>query len=572
MSDNDHPHVTDQEIEDLRARLREAEETIQAIREGHVDALIVSDSEGQDRLYTLQGAEQVYRLLVEAMNEGALVLTADGCIAYCNNTFAALLYVPLEKVVGTSIYDYLHADSVAQVRGLLSEAMNRAGKAEVSLRGYGITKDIPAFVSVGSLPLDESDLLTAVVTDLTHHKRTEAELGKYREHLEELVEQRTRELVESNRKIANILESIGDAFVAFDKEWRYTYINGLGESFLYAHCGLRRDELIGRVVWDIFPEMIGTFRYQEYHRAVLEQTPVKLEYYDEITSKWYQLSAYPAADGLSLYFEDITDRVLFERYKDGLLDRERHIAEVLQGTVVPYNIPDDLPGCHVAVNYRPALHEAEVGGDFYDLFDLGNGRVGIVIGDVVGKGLNAAVRVTAARYTIRSYARLFDSPAEVLAQANAALIASGDEANMLTISYSVLDTGSGALVTANAGHEPMVAMSPNGECSELFVPGILLGIEENASYDESCHMLDVRDKLVLITDGVTEARSSEVGLFGKDAMMDYLRNHATDGPEAITTGLLEAAADHAGGNLQDDAALVVVEWIGRPAGKQLQTT
>ena len=90
-----------EEIEELRIRLEEAEETLRTIRSGGVDALIVSGPQG-DQLFTLTGAERAYRVLISEMNEGAVVLSADGIILYCNRRFAELVSVPLEQIVGSN--------------------------------------------------------------------------------------------------------------------------------------------------------------------------------------------------------------------------------------------------------------------------------------------------------------------------------------------------------------------------------------------------------------------------------------------------------------------------------------
>src|SRR5512147_1618577 len=94
------------ENEDLRRRLDEAEETLRAIQEGEVDALVLSKPQGEV-VYTLEGAERPYRVFVEAMNEGAATLDTEGTILYCNNRFAEMLKIPSHKVIGSSIYRFI---------------------------------------------------------------------------------------------------------------------------------------------------------------------------------------------------------------------------------------------------------------------------------------------------------------------------------------------------------------------------------------------------------------------------------------------------------------------------------
>src|SRR5947209_654237 len=97
------------EVAELRARLQEAEETLDAIRNGHVDALLVNGEDG-DHVFTLQGAERPYRLLIEAMNEGALTVLPDGTILYCNRRFSEFIKYPIEKIIGGSLFQFVALD------------------------------------------------------------------------------------------------------------------------------------------------------------------------------------------------------------------------------------------------------------------------------------------------------------------------------------------------------------------------------------------------------------------------------------------------------------------------------
>jgi PAS domain S-box-containing protein len=154
-------------IEKLRRRLQEAEDTINAIREGHVEALVVSGPEGE-RIYTLRTADQPYRLMVEQMREGALTLAADGTILYCNQRFAELMACPAERIAGQTLRAFLHPDDLPTLRRMLN---SESWRAEVQLQtaaGGGS----PAQLSSITLNIDGTRTVAVVVTDLTH-ERTE---------------------------------------------------------------------------------------------------------------------------------------------------------------------------------------------------------------------------------------------------------------------------------------------------------------------------------------------------------------------------------------------------------------
>jgi PAS domain S-box-containing protein len=174
-----HPSPEDllAEIADLRSRLEEAEDTLRAIREGEVEALVVSGPAGE-QIYTLKGADYSYRILIEAMNEGAGILALDGDILYANQQLAEILGAPLERLVGTCIHDYVEAGDRDLLMALLVHGRQGPSKGEVSLRNrYG--KIVPAYLSLRSFNLEEvPGAVCLVVTDLTQQKRQEAILAE----------------------------------------------------------------------------------------------------------------------------------------------------------------------------------------------------------------------------------------------------------------------------------------------------------------------------------------------------------------------------------------------------------
>src|SRR5689334_7278719 len=119
-----------EEIAELRRRLQEAEDTINAIRDGHVEALVVSAPDGE-RIYTLRNADQPYRLMVEQMREGAPTLSAEGTILYCNQRFAELMARPAERIAGHDLGQFLHPDDVPTLARVFQQ---RSCRAEVQLR------------------------------------------------------------------------------------------------------------------------------------------------------------------------------------------------------------------------------------------------------------------------------------------------------------------------------------------------------------------------------------------------------------------------------------------------------
>jgi len=258
---------------------------------------------------------------------------------------------------------------------------------------------------------------------------------------------------------------------------------------------------------------------------------------------------------------DITEQKQIEEAQAKVAERDHHIAQVLQKTLMPPQRPMQPEGYEIASRYQPVLSEAEVCGDFYDLIDLGDGKIGIVIGDVVGKGLQAAARVAAVKHTIRSYAYVDDRPSSVLTCVNSAMYRDiVSENDMLTVFLAVLDTRNGTLTYTNAGHEPPVIGHADGSVDYLNVGGpMFTGLGEQV-YPEGSAILRAGDVLVMVTDGITEARKvGDWELFGAEGIARCLSENEGASADQFTTSLLEAAVAYADGALRDDAAIVVVK-------------
>jgi len=153
------------ELEELRVRLDEAEDTLRAIRDGEVDAILGHSPEG-DQIYTLQGAEQPYRLFFDAMSEGAVTMTVDGTILYCNGRFAEMTRMPLEKVTGMSLLDFITDDARQAVADLLLEKTpnNRSIESFLNTREG---KSLPVKISMSSLRTNDLESVCAIVTDMS---------------------------------------------------------------------------------------------------------------------------------------------------------------------------------------------------------------------------------------------------------------------------------------------------------------------------------------------------------------------------------------------------------------------
>ena len=246
------------------------------------------------------------------------------------------------------------------------------------------------------------------------------------------------------------------------------------------------------------------------------------------------------------------------------LYRERsHVARTLQESLLPSALPQ-IPGVELAARYRAAGEGNEVGGDFYDVFQLDRDSWAIVIGDVCGKGPEAAALTALVRYTLRAIAPARRSPCELLCELNDAILRQRSDGRFCTVAFATITpTPTGArLVLASGGHPlPLVMRAGGGEVEAVGSPGTLLGIVPDPNLEDTTVDLDAGDTLVLYTDGVTEAGAPD-HMFGQPELAGIVAD--CESPQlGEVAACLEAAAVNAGaGEPQDDIAILVARVAG----------
>ncbi|MEO8821522.1 MAG: ATP-binding protein [Ginsengibacter sp.] len=162
------------QIEELTQQLEEANDTIDAIRSGKIDALVVRNKNGSE-IYTLKSADQTYRVFIEKMNEGALTLNRDGVILYSNSRVATMLELPLTKIIGSYFKEYIEASEINTFDELFKNGWKTESKSELNLFSE-IKKSIPVLLSLTALELEDGTALSVIITDLTDQKAIEKEL------------------------------------------------------------------------------------------------------------------------------------------------------------------------------------------------------------------------------------------------------------------------------------------------------------------------------------------------------------------------------------------------------------
>jgi PAS domain S-box-containing protein len=269
-----------------------------------------------------------------------------------------------------------------------------------------------------------------------------------------------------------------------------------------------------------------------------------------------------ADDDDLLLFEDLGRRAGLALDSARLYAERDHVARTLQRSLLPRELPA-VPGAEIAARYLAAGAGNEVGGDFYDCFATGAGDWALVIGDVCGKGAEAAALTALARYTLRAAALHTRRPRAVLEQLNEALLRDRLDYRFCTVLYVSLTPRADRLsaCVVAAGHPLPVVIRASGEIETAGTPGSLLGIVDVPELTEQSIDLGRGDALVLYTDGVTEADRSA----GPDRLTMLLGDCAGADARAIAETVERDALAAHGGSARDDVAVVVVRATGTPA-------
>jgi PAS domain S-box-containing protein len=205
------------------------------------------------------------------------------------------------------------------------------------------------------------------------------------------------------------------------------------------------------------------------------------------------------------------------------IEQELRVARLIQQTLLPKSLPG-LPGYDVAAYYQPAR---EVGGDFYDFFELDDGRLGLIVGDVSGKGVPAALVMAITRTMLRATYRLGSpAPGEILEEVNNVLYPEIPPNMFVTCLAALLDSRSGRLHYANAGHDlPYLRHAEDGVSEELRARGMPLGLMPNMSYEQKEITLKPGESILLYSDGLVEAHDPRREMFGFPRMQGLVGAH-----------------------------------------------
>ena len=301
--------ISRSEVIERFARTLECEQSLEAEKNGadaQIHSLEEQILEKQHALATLQRQKQELEALLENAPDAIARFDRQIRYLYVNRVVEQALGFSRDSLLGRAMSEFMTDPIYLVWEEHLRQVFETAQEQEIEFEfetPLGVR-----FYQARLVPeLNADGIVESVIVvsrDISRTKQAE--------------QQRTQLLAtrETERKVATILESITDAFVAFDRGWRYTYVNRAAAQILHR----TPEELLGKHVWnEIFPELVGGMAYQELHRAVAEQVPVSWEEFGEPVQCWLEANAYPSAEGVAVYFRDITERKQAEAEREQLL-------------------------------------------------------------------------------------------------------------------------------------------------------------------------------------------------------------------------------------------------------------
>ncbi len=381
---------------------------------------------------------------------------------------------------------------------------------------------------------------------------------------EELAASRS-ELAISEALSAAVVAGALDSVITIDAEGRIIEFNPAAERTF----GYTSVEAIGESLADLIIPMSMAGRHQQglRHYLATGEGPL-LNRRVEVTARRADGSEFPVELTVTPvvgidppiftgYLRDITKRRLAESELLESRERMARIAHILQSSLLPARLPE-IADVELDARYRPAGDGNEVGGDFYDVFELNGGRWAVVLGDVCGKGPDAAAVTALVRYTVRAAAmRTPAEPAEVLRELHAAMLAQRPD-TFCTLAYGVIDPAARMMELILGGHPPALLASGDGAVTKVGGRGPIIGMIGDRPWPGHSASVPLApgDVVVLYSDGVTEARQAGE-FFGSERLEAVVGAAAHRGAQAVAAAVDSAVSSFAE-ELVDDVAILTM--------------
>lgn len=514
------------------------------------------------------------QLLLQPTDEGIYGVDTKEHCTFINKAASEMLGYKPEEILGKNIHELIHykyADG-------LPYPVDECPIYQAYQTGQGVRLDTQVFwrkdgtsfpVECSSYPIAEGGVIRGAVvsfTDITGRKQAQ----KLSDALNDINKSITSTLDFNEimqRVVVESAKAVGCETAAIDTyenhQWVTKYIYGFPEEVRGValtdeeapHAALaaktRRQVVINNALYDthvnrkimerfniksvmvtplvVRDEVVGTLFFN-YHSAPVSFTDAQVDFANKV------------ATGVSLALENAR-----------LYGAQRNIADTLQSALLA--VPENIPGLTYGTLYRSATEAARVGGDFYDTFEIEHGKVGVIIGDVAGKGIEAAALTIVVKNTIKAYTYEDATPALVMTKTNDFITRISPPDNFVTVFFGVVDMQTSTLTYCNAGHPPAIIKRKSGAVELLEEYSPVIGAFAGMHYRDAKATFQEGDILLLYTDGIVEARCSDGEFFGEERLVELIKN-LPEGAREMPQAIFDTVTGCTGGILSDDVALL----------------
>lgn len=538
----------------------------------------------------LARSEQILQSIIDSSNASIYLKDVEGRFIVVNDSCARTLGTTRANALGATSHDFLPKETADRNRDFDLEVLATCAPREFEEEIQGpegtrvfMSAKFPVYDSAGTIYG-----VGGISTDITERKRTEEALREERRRLAAI--ESISETGLSTLDLRTLLDSLVDQIalaLGADSSCLFVLDEKAKELVAYAAhnvpglIGQRvkmNEGFVGEVLNSRQPVCITDAKH---HPGLLDRYSERAETLlgapliarDRIigVARVQVFAARSFSDDEIRLLVAMADRAALaidnaELYEDlqrsrgeisEALDREKHFSLLLQRALLP-KAPEIGPGYDVAAEYVPAPFGGEIGGDFYDVFMIGQDKAGILIGDVSGKGLEAAAMAATTRSTIHAFVHEAASASEALARANSVLYSRQTEFDAFaTVFLVIVDLPTGELHYSSAGHPPGIVCRCSGGYERLKFGQLPMAVLEAQDFREHKNRLTPGDALLLYTDGISEARRGS-RLFEIEGVERTVERCCAVGAPDLARELLNDAIEWAEGKLRDDAAVVVV--------------
>jgi serine phosphatase RsbU (regulator of sigma subunit) len=532
--------------------------------------------------------------LLEQAPVGILRLEQDGAVASANPAACELLERPERELLGS----YLGAlfEAPKQIAESLAQAASSKERVDVTLVRGAAETALHLKLSFQTFESEETGLgVMVIMQDVTQSVTVQRQREEILSQVELLAEASAS--LGSSMSLEQTFEQIAEVILPMLGDWcaldlispdgvdrigvrhRDPALADVAEALrAFRPDADNRQHPVVRalvkekpvIISDIDQEGLSNVTYQAEHKRLLGELGVRSVMVLPLRARHRMLGTLTLVSATNpkrygatqlVVAQDVASRAALAIDNARLLRDHVYLARKLQESLLPPTIPR-IPGVELAARYHAASETIDVGGDFYDFFATGKKSWNVVIGDVSGKGPDAAVVTTLARYTIRAASMKARAPRRILAILNEAIYSQTPPERFATVAFVRVRTdtpaGSRKVTIACGGHPLPLVMKADGAISEIGAPGTVVGLMERTDIKDHNAVLDPGDVLVLYTDGVTEARSGDhmLGIHGLRTALAGCRGRSAS---EIADRLAETTLDFQKTNQRDDVAIVVIK-------------